>query len=237
MRCAWPGWISRESWCDAAIPATRRDKAARARAAWSIWRTFPMRNVFNIATGRAMDDLTDGMGVAGICLKPINLVGIYWIYRAFGCKVGELPSETPMQNTARARETAPIPLVQDPALTLLRLLMRQCRAKARVEVFETCRLLLHSPREGVQDYADALLRILSTALPKGPVIHDLRAHERSFDEEWLLALFAALQRDDHCSATFLLRARLPRHLRRPVGWLASELVQRMAVMTEQNPQD
>ncbi len=142
-----------------------------------------------------------------------------------------------MQNAALAHDANPVALAQDPALSLLRLLMRQCRAKARLEVFETCRLLLHSPREGAQDYADALLRILGTSLPKAPVIHDLRAQERSFDEEWLLALFAALQRDDHCSATFLLRARLPLHLRRPVGWLASELVQRMAVMTEQNSQD
>jgi hypothetical protein len=191
-----------------------------------------MRNVFSIAKGRTMDDLTDGMGVADICLQPINLVGINWMYRAFGCMIGELPSETPMQNTARAGEIAPIPLVQDPALTLLRLLMRQCRAKARVEVFETCRLLLHNPREGAQDYADALLRILGTALPRGPVIHDIRARERSFDEDWLLALFSALQRDDHCSVSFLLRMRLPRHLRRPVGWLATELVQRLPAMTE-----
>lgn len=184
-----------------------------------------------------MNDLGDRIGIPELRLKSINLVGINWMYRAFGCMIEKASSETAMQNTARARNTAPIPLAQDPALTLLRLLMRQCRAKARLEVFETCRLLMHSPREGAQDYADALLRVLSTALPKGPVIHDLRAHERSFDEEWLLALFAALQRDDPCSATFLLRARLPLHLRRPVGWLAAELVQRMAAITDQNPQD
>lgn len=137
-----------------------------------------------------------------------------------------------MPNLAPAYDLAPAALPQERTLTLLRLLMRQCRAKARVEVFETCRLLLHSPREGAQDYADALLRVLGTALPKGPVIHDIRAQERSFDEDWLLALFAALQRDDHCSATFLLRARLPLHLRRPVGWLAAELVLRIRAIAE-----
>lgn len=141
-----------------------------------------------------------------------------------------------MQPAALAPFSTPSAPGHTPALTLLRLLMRQCRAKARVEVFETCRLLMHNPREGAQDYADALLRILGQALPKGPVIHDLRAQERSFDENWLLALFAALGRDDHSSATFLLRARLPLHLRRPVGWLAAELVQRMEAMTERNPQ-
>ncbi len=137
-----------------------------------------------------------------------------------------------MRTAAHASQISPPGAPPEPSLALLRLLMRHCRAKPRVEVFETCRLLRHSPREGAQDYADALLRILSTALPKGPVIHEIRAQERSFDEDWLLALFAAIQRADHCSASFLLRARLPLHLRRPVGWLASELVQRMTDMAE-----
>lgn len=141
-----------------------------------------------------------------------------------------------MQIAALAPDSAAGWPGQEPALALLRLLMRRCRAKARIEVFETCRLLLHSPREGAQDYADALLRVLGTALPKGPVIHDMCVQERSFDEDWLLALFAALLREDQCSATFLLGARLPRHLRRPVGWLAAKLVQRMDAMAERIPQ-
>lgn len=142
-----------------------------------------------------------------------------------------------MQTVAYASHGAAVMPAHEPALVLLRLLMRQCRAKARVEVFETCRLLLHDPREGAQDYADALLRILSTALPKPPVIHDLRAQERSFDENWLMALFAAIARDDRASTTFLLRVRLPFSLRRPVGWLAGQLVLRMQHMTDGNSQD
>lgn len=142
-----------------------------------------------------------------------------------------------MQTAACAARHASTNFAHEPALMLLRVLMRQCRAKARVEVFETCRLLLQDPRDGAQDYADALLRILSTALPKPPVIHELRAQERSFDENWLLALFAAIARDDRVSASFLLRARLPMALRRPVGWLAGQLVLRMQAMTDGNPQD
>lgn len=126
------------------------------------------------------------------------------------------------------------PLSKDPTLVLLRMLMRKCRAKARVEVFETCKLLLHAPDAGAQDFADALLRVLGSALPKAPVIHSITAPERSFDESWLLALFSAISRADHASATFLLRARLPLHLRRPVGWLAAELVGRVGSVTEQN---
>lgn len=118
--------------------------------------------------------------------------------------------------------------VPDRSLALLRLLMRNCRAKARIEVFEACHLLRANPRNGGQDYADALLRVLGQALPNGPVIHQLHAAERSFDEAWLLSLFAAIARDDHASAAFLLRARLPHHMRRPVGWLAGELVRCLA---------
>ncbi|MGY6548276.1 MAG: hypothetical protein ACXIU7_04610 [Roseinatronobacter sp.] len=129
---------------------------------------------------------------------------------------------------------AVFPVLPERALSLLRVLMRQCRAKARVEVFETCRLLLTDPRDGVRDYADALLRVLSQALPGGPIIHHLHAPERSFDESWLLALFAARARSDDASTSFLLRTRLPHHLRRPVGWLASELVRRLDVISLEN---
>ncbi|SDW28960.1 hypothetical protein [Roseicitreum antarcticum] len=116
---------------------------------------------------------------------------------------------------------------QPAALALLRVLMRQCRAKARVEPFEACALLHHSPDQGAQAYADALLRVLSTALPNGLRIHAVYAPERSFDENWLLALTEAVARDDASSATFLLRSRLPVHLRRNVGWLVSQLVTRI----------
>lgn len=128
---------------------------------------------------------------------------------------------------------APAP---EKTLILLRILMRTCRAKARIEVFQTCALLLNAPKQGAQDYADALLRVLSTALPAGPVIHSVTTPDRSFDERWLLSLFDAILRQDHASASFLLRSRLPVHYRRPVGWLASELLERLDPMPEQNSQ-
>lgn len=131
-------------------------------------------------------------------------------------------------NQKRIEPCAQPPKQVEPALVLLRVTMRKCRAKPRVEVFETCALLLHGPDQGAQAYADALLRVLSGALPVGPVIHDVSAAERSFDESWLVALFDAMRREDTASATFLLRSRLPLHLRRPIGWLAAELMRRMA---------
>jgi hypothetical protein len=139
-----------------------------------------------------------------------------------------------MNLSARTRAEIPVfgSATPEPTLVLLRVLMRTCRAKARVDVFQTCALLMHAPNGGAQDYADALLRVLASALPNGPIIHAISARERSFDESWLLALFAAITRKDNGSASFLLRARLPLHLRRPVGWLAAELVARMGPLAE-----
>lgn len=113
------------------------------------------------------------------------------------------------------------------ALTMLRVLMRQCRAKARLEPFEACALLQNAPHEGAQPYADALLRVLAQGLAHGPVIHRAGAQECSFDESWLLALMEAISRDDRASTSFLLRARLPMHLRRHVGWLTAQMMQRL----------
>lgn len=115
----------------------------------------------------------------------------------------------------------------DATLTMLRVLMRSCRAKAHMPVFEACALLYHRDGQSPQVYADALLRALGQALPKPPVVHTVATRERSFDENWLLALLDAIARDDQASATFLLRARLPLHYRRSVGWLAAQLVARL----------
>ncbi|WP_439563092.1 hypothetical protein [Roseinatronobacter sp.] len=113
------------------------------------------------------------------------------------------------------------------ALTLLRVLMRQCRAKARLEPFEACAILQNAPHEGAQPYADALLRVLAQGLDHGPVIHRVGAPECSFDENWLMALMDAIARDDRASTAFLLRARLPLHLRRHVGWLTAQMMVRL----------
>lgn len=88
-------------------------------------------------------------------------------------------------------------------------------------------MLQNAPYEGAQPYADALLRVLAQGLAHGPIIHHSGALECSFDENWLLALMDAISRDDHASTAFLLRARLPLHLRRHVGWLTAQMMQRL----------
>jgi hypothetical protein len=116
---------------------------------------------------------------------------------------------------------------KDATLVMVRVLMRQCRAKARMEVFSACALLHRNPSQQAQAYADALLRTLAQVVPSGFVVHAPQAIERSFDEDWLLALMGAIARDDTASTTFLLRARLPRHVRRNVGWLAAQMQARL----------
>jgi hypothetical protein len=119
------------------------------------------------------------------------------------------------------------PAFANSGLSMLRMLMRTCRAKARLEVFEACALLHHSPNQSAQVYADALLRALANALPRPPVIHAMNSDEYSFDERWLLSLMSAIARDDQASARFLLRTRLPLHYRRSIGWLCAQLVARL----------
>lgn len=117
--------------------------------------------------------------------------------------------------------------VADATLAMVRVLMRQCRAKARMEVFTACALLQQTPSHLAQAYADALLRTLAQALPNGFVVHAPQATERSFDEDWLLALMAAIARNDTASTAFLLRTRLPQPVRRSVGWLAAQMQARL----------
>lgn len=113
-------------------------------------------------------------------------------------------------------------------LVMLRVLMRQCRAKARVEVFTACAFLQQNPSHLAQAYADALLRILAQALPSGFVVHAPQSAERSFDENWLMALMDSIRRGDQSSTDFLLRARLPHSVRRSVGWLAAQMQERLS---------
>ena len=117
--------------------------------------------------------------------------------------------------------------VPDATLVMLRVLMRQCRAKARMEVVTACALLHQRPSHLAQAYADALLRTLAQALPSGFVVLAPQSLDRSFDESWLMALMDTISRDDHASTTFLLRARLPQPYRRNVGWLAAQMQDRL----------
>ncbi len=133
------------------------------------------------------------------------------------------------QSSGPVIQTAPSGSSPDGLLLMLRILMRQCRAKARMEVFTACALLQQLPAQATQAYADALLRSLAQARPDGFVIWPPQTTERSFDESWLLSLMAAIGREDHASVAFLLRRHVPHAYRRSVGWLAAQVAARLPV--------
>lgn len=139
------------------------------------------------------------------------------------------PVATLAVQSAPAVPFAPLPADEDAArLDALRRLFQLSRARARLDLFEACAMLATTPSRAAPAIAEALLRALEASLSRSLVLYRPGEAMLSFDERWLLGLLAAAQRDDLDSLAFLLRRRLPHHARRQIGWLAGQLVQRLA---------
>lgn len=115
-------------------------------------------------------------------------------------------------------------------LNTLRRVGRQCRSKARADLFEACAVLSCDPTTAATAYADTLMRCLSQALGTLPILHRPGEAEVSFDEAWLLQLGAAIARDDTSSIDFLLRSRVHPHARRHCGFLMKSLVDKFGII-------
>jgi hypothetical protein len=76
-------------------------------------------------------------------------------------------------------------------------------------------------------FAAALIRTLSQGLGRPLVFFKPGSREVSFDERWLIALVAAVQKRDEPSFEFLIRSRLARHTHRPTAFLARNLAMRL----------
>ncbi|QQA43804.1 hypothetical protein [Pelagovum pacificum] len=124
----------------------------------------------------------------------------------------------------RSFDTAPPP-VQRPAgesgefLAHLRLAALACRAAPRTDLFEACATLAISRERAPEAHARVLMRTLAQALPHRPRLHRPGTEETSFDEQWLVALFRAIRAEDDDSFEFLLRSRVPVHVRRNIAFL------------------
>lgn len=110
---------------------------------------------------------------------------------------------------APARLTAPAPVRHPIALTLLRIAALDCRAAARLDVGHACAAL--DPAADAADLATLLARALPVALRHRPQLGAPGTRETSFDEDWLLALSAAIARGDRASERFLLARRCHAH--------------------------
>ncbi|MFN3955319.1 MAG: hypothetical protein ACK4LQ_12770 [Pararhodobacter sp.] len=125
--------------------------------------------------------------------------------------------------------SAALPTNEDAArLDALRHLFRLSRARARLDPFEACAMLATAPSRAAPASAEALLRALEASLGRALVLYRPGEAMLSFDERWLLGLLDAAQRDDTDSMAFLLLRRLPHHACRQIGWLARQVMQRLA---------
>lgn len=115
-------------------------------------------------------------------------------------------------------------------LNTLRLVGRQCRAKARTDLFEACAVLSTDKTVADVAFAETLMRCLSQALGKQPILFLPGEAEVSFDEAWLLQLASSIARADQSSTDFLLRSRVQAHARRHCGFLMKSIIENFEVV-------
>lgn len=104
-------------------------------------------------------------------------------------------------------------------LNHLRLLAMRCRASRRTDLFEACAVLSSDKRVSRAVHAEILMRTLSQALDRAPLLYSPGVSEVSFDEAWILRVARSYAAGDDDSAQFLIRSRVVPHARRNVGFL------------------
>lgn len=132
-----------------------------------------------------------------------------------------------MSSARRLPDFTPLPQSQalpDPLLDHLRSAGRAARCKSYVDMFGACAALSLNREVARKAASDTLMRCLSQALGRRPILLREGEAEQSFDESWLLALARSLRDDDTASLTFLLHSRVPRHTHRNLVFLLRRVV-------------
>lgn len=109
-------------------------------------------------------------------------------------------------------------------LNHLRHVWRSTRSKSYVDLFGTCAALSGNRHVAAEASSEALMRCLSQALGRRPVLFREGEQETSFDEAWLIALARRLKDGDTSSVTFLLHSRVPKHAHRNLVFLLRNIV-------------
>ena len=112
----------------------------------------------------------------------------------------------------------------------LRHVARASRCKGYVDLFGACAALSGNPRVAAEAASEVLMRCLSQALGRRPLLYRAGEAETTFDEKWLLALARSLRTDDIDSAAFLLNSRVPRHARRNLTFLIGSVVDNFSLV-------
>lgn len=116
----------------------------------------------------------------------------------------------------------------DTLLEHLRHVARDARCKSYVDLFGACAALSVNSRVAAQAASDVLMRCLSQALGRRPLLYRTGEAETSFDEDWLLALARSLKNGDSASAAFLLHSRVPKHAHRNIVFLLRNVADNFA---------
>lgn len=112
-------------------------------------------------------------------------------------------------------------------LNRIRFLAASCRASAKLDLFEACRLLDMQTDAADEACLITLIRVMGQALDARPVFHRPGEADLSFDEAWLLSTIEARMRDDEDSYAFLVTRRIARDKRRTFGMLIFALADRL----------
>jgi hypothetical protein len=106
----------------------------------------------------------------------------------------------------------------------LRHVARANRCKSYIDLFGACAALSGNRHVAGHAASEVLMRCISQALGRRPVLYREGERETSFDEAWLIALARSLRHGDEASATFLLHSRVPRHARRTLVLLLRSII-------------
>ncbi len=96
-----------------------------------------------------------------------------------------------------------------PFLNKLRFLSFECRASARLDLFQACSVLDLDSAKASDNYARILVRVIGQALDKPMEFLAPGSEIRTFDEDWLLRVLDCRMRNDTDSYLFLLMRRVP----------------------------
>lgn len=113
---------------------------------------------------------------------------------------------------------------QHPLLDHVRGVARTNRCKGYIDLFGACASLSGNRDVARQAASEVLVRCLSQALGRRPILYRVGEPETSFDEKWLMSLARSLKAGDESSAAFLLHSRVPKHVRRNLVFLLRNVV-------------
>lgn len=122
-----------------------------------------------------------------------------------------------------ARDTY-VSTLETSLLEHLRDVARTNRCKGYIDLFGACASLSGNRDVALHAASEVLMRCLSQALGRRPVLYRVGESETSFDEKWLISLARSLKAGDESSAAFLLHSRVPKHACRNLVFLLRNVV-------------